>query len=210
MNTAPRGGVSADDVCDAANDLVAHGINPTQVLVRERLGRGSFSVISPLLRQWREKQRACAETQLPESVNEELVRFGKSLWRCAVEAAEHQMLAEHSQWEQEKNLLMLELGDFREAVQLLEQEAEKRNDQVSDIQQQLTQSRVRCEELESQISAIERNYQDKIIDNEQSIENVRSYIAKNMEPLRHENECLKAENKRLAEEVRLLRQGCNR
>ena len=42
MNTTPRGGVSAADVYDAANDLVAHGINPTQVLVRERLGRGSF------------------------------------------------------------------------------------------------------------------------------------------------------------------------
>ena len=153
MDTSPRGGVSATDVYDAANSLVAHGINPTQVLVRERLGRGSFSVISPLLRQWREEQRACAETQLPESVNEELVRFGKGLWRCAVEAAKHQIENEREQWIVEKNNLMEELDGYREVVQQLEGEADQRNAEIIDLKQQLVVAEERCDQLQLQQSS---------------------------------------------------------
>ncbi len=199
MDTSPRGGVSATDVYDAANSLISQGLNPTQVLVRNFLGRGSYSVISPLLRQWRQEQHACAKTQLPEGVNEELVRFGKKLWRCAVETANHQVVTERDQWTVEKNNLIAELEEFREVVQQLEGEADRRNDEIIDLKQQLTQSRVRCGELESQLSATE-----------QKIKNSMNYIAQNMEPLRHESKRLKAENERLAEEVQHLRQGYNR
>ena len=46
-------------IVEAANALVAEGNeNPTNEQVRERMGSGSLSHISPVMREWRESQKA--------------------------------------------------------------------------------------------------------------------------------------------------------
>jgi hypothetical protein len=49
-------GITREDVFEAASIIFAGGKNPTQVLVRSRLGKGSFSTISKYLSEWRQQQ----------------------------------------------------------------------------------------------------------------------------------------------------------
>src|SRR5690606_40605394 len=62
--------ISKQEIIDAAEQLVAEGVNPSMQAVRERLGGGSFATISPVLREWKENREATtvAVLEMPSDV----------------------------------------------------------------------------------------------------------------------------------------------
>ena len=75
----------------AAEELVAEGVDkPTNEQVRERLGGGSLSHISPVMREWRESQMvtAVAIRDMPKEIRTVLERVGAELWRSASQLAD--------------------------------------------------------------------------------------------------------------------------
>ncbi|HIE9814671.1 TPA: DNA-binding protein [Klebsiella pneumoniae] len=94
----------ADTVCrieDAAAALIAAGNpNPTNEQVRQHLGGGSLSHISPVMREFRARQRALASEQtpaLPPELAQLLTGQLALLWQAAVKQAEARALAAREQ-----------------------------------------------------------------------------------------------------------------
>jgi chromosome segregation ATPase len=70
-------------ILEVAEQLLAqHGAIPTVEMVREALGGGSFSTISPVLREWRNQQRVThvVAGDIPPKVREALERATAALW----------------------------------------------------------------------------------------------------------------------------------
>ena len=96
--------LSADTVRrieDAAAALIAAGNpNPTNEQVRAHLGGGSLSHISPVMREFRARQRALASEQtpaLPPALAQLLTGPLTLLWQAAVKQAEAETLAAREQ-----------------------------------------------------------------------------------------------------------------
>ena len=62
--TPGRKGVTAQQVFGAADAILAKGTEPTNNEIQKMLG-GSFSTISPLLRQWRDGKHLHAGLRMP-------------------------------------------------------------------------------------------------------------------------------------------------
>ena len=86
---------------DAAAALIAAGNpNPTNEQVRQHLGGGSLSHISPVMREFRARQRALASEQtpaLPPELAQLLTGQLALLWQAAVKQAEAGTLAAREQ-----------------------------------------------------------------------------------------------------------------
>jgi colicin import membrane protein len=100
-----RKGLTADQVHSAADTLAVGGIEPTNVAIQKILG-GSYSTISPLLRQWRAAKSSVASgTQISEMMVKALEAHAKAAcseadkrWRVQMDAttADAESLEEES------------------------------------------------------------------------------------------------------------------
>ncbi len=77
-------------IIDAANSLVAEGIEePTNALVLERMGKGSLSHVSPVMRQWRESRKAevVAALEMPSALKKAIETSLSHMWMTASKMA---------------------------------------------------------------------------------------------------------------------------
>ncbi len=77
-------------IIDTANSLVAEGIEePTNALVLERMGKGSLSHVSPVMRQWRESRKAevVAALEMPSALKKAIETSLSHMWMTASKMA---------------------------------------------------------------------------------------------------------------------------
>lgn len=89
--------VTREKVFAAADQLYAAGDKPTMVKVKDILGGGSFSTISPLLNDWKESKRQATtvvKAPLPESVSKALAQVADQVWSAAQEESERAIAGE--------------------------------------------------------------------------------------------------------------------
>ena len=79
--------ITKELVIDAAETLITEGVNPTLDAVRNKLGSGSFTTISPLLRDWREARESSKviKVEMPSDITAALDKFGSQLWGVATD-----------------------------------------------------------------------------------------------------------------------------
>lgn len=111
---------------DAAAALIAAGNpNPTNEQVRQHLGGGSLSHISPVMREFRARQRAQASEQVP-ALPSELAQLLTGqlglLWQAAVKQADAATLAAREQADDDIARADQERDDAQAKVALLESE----------------------------------------------------------------------------------------
>lgn len=80
VNMAHAHGLTREEIFNAASEIFATGKNPTQAVVRAKLGKGSFSTISKYLAEWREQQTDVealnqSEEEMPDEARSLLKRF---------------------------------------------------------------------------------------------------------------------------------------
>jgi FtsZ-binding cell division protein ZapB len=129
----PRSGITAKQIIQAAEALVARNVEPTMAAVREELGgTGSFSTIGTVLRTWRteraETTRQLSGTPIPEELQGILsLAFGKA-WAAALAAAEANLAPQREALAKEK--LEVEAGrkECQEVIQTLEGRIESLED----------------------------------------------------------------------------------
>lgn len=80
-----RDGITQAQVFNAADQISADGQQPTVVGIRTKLGTGSYTTITALLRAWKAKATAQDDepTDVPEEVTEALQRAGQIVWKAA-------------------------------------------------------------------------------------------------------------------------------
>lgn len=77
-------------IINAANTLTAEGVeNPTNEQVRERMGGGSLSHISPVMREWRESKKAevVAALEMPAELKKVIESSIGQVWTAASKLA---------------------------------------------------------------------------------------------------------------------------
>ncbi|MDU1953683.1 MAG: DNA-binding protein [Atlantibacter hermannii] len=169
---------------DAAAALIAAGnLNPTNEQVRQHLGGGSLSHISPVMRAFRARQRE-QTAPLPPELAQLLTGQLGLLWQAAVKQAEAEALAAREQADddiaradQERDealanvaALKSELAVLREVVaerDRLLQEVREQVDrltatgehlaaQLQDTKAELKESREDCRQLQAELLALAR------------------------------------------------------
>jgi chromosome segregation ATPase len=124
---------SREKVFAAAQQLEDAGKNPTMDGIRELIG-GSFTTISPLLKEWKLRKVEQAKlAPLPALVSERLQAMGADLWSAAIATANGALAAERERLTE--SLAEME-GERDEAIRL----ADGLTQEVSELRERLTEA----------------------------------------------------------------------
>lgn len=124
----------------AADALAKRGENPTQAAVRRELGGGSFATIGPALQQWREKQeeeQELSDVAVPAHIIERGKQLQAAIWQTAMQEAEQRLAVRHEELEEQARAADSAIQESREAVELLEGEANDHVQRISELEKQL-------------------------------------------------------------------------
>lgn len=168
-------GVSYEDVEAVCENIHAKGGQVTNASVREALGRGSFSVIAPHVKAWKERIKA-SRTDNPFSntvdIPEELQHRGQEmiqyLWELACNQENNDRI---NLLETENAQLRKELEGAKGSFKILWDEYHKEyssyRNQIKDLERQVAEVQIvcdsyrkKCEELELQINYLEQEPTD--------------------------------------------------
>lgn len=120
--------VTPEQVCAAADQIAAEGGKPTLAAVREITG-GSYTTISPALRDWRAKQAASSppatRDPVPEKVADRMADLAAEVWAAAQELASSRLSAEREALEHARTELDAERNEAVELADRLAGEVEE-------------------------------------------------------------------------------------
>src|SRR5262245_720932 len=128
-----RNGITQEQVFEAAASLLANQQTVTVQAVREAIGAGSFTTITPHLRQWREETKVIpTPAPLPPEVEVAANRAAISIWQAAETLMRREI-------ETIKQATQYQINDyqrsFEEAIQeiaRLERESQTHAQQIAD------------------------------------------------------------------------------
>jgi len=140
-----RIGVTAEQITQAAEALVAKNLEPTMAAVREELGgTGSFSTIGAVLRSWRteraETTRQLTGTPVPEELQGILTLALNKAWTAAMAAAEANLAPQREALAKEKLALEANQKEYQGAIQALEGRIESLEDLVKKAEEGLVKA----------------------------------------------------------------------
>jgi len=158
-------------IINAANHLVDQGTeNPTNEQVRQRLGGGSLSHISPVMREWRQARREDihAALQMPDELKQSIqVSLGK-IWSTASEQALANTEQARQQAREEVEEMATELSGALEEITRLEKrlaeseiQAEHQTKQAVTMEQSLAQAKTDQEKLAITNATLSAGQEDK-------------------------------------------------
>ena len=106
--------LSKEEIWAAADELAGEGEVPTLQAVRERLGRGSFGKITPVMAEWRERQlvHQGIETPMPHNLKARGQAHVEQLWTAAMAAANASLQPEREGLRVARSQLAQEQQDF--------------------------------------------------------------------------------------------------
>lgn len=113
--------ITKELVFDLADQLVAQGIDPTNLKIREmNESRGSLSSITPHLKAWREQRSAEAVESLPDMPEERLLAVLRPVWAELARESQAILKAEQATFDRERAQLKAEaesyMGDRKSVV----------------------------------------------------------------------------------------------
>ncbi|MBB1489603.1 DNA-binding protein [Oceanospirillum sediminis] len=182
-------------IINAANHLVAKGNdNPTNEQVRQRLGGGSLSHISPVMREWRQerKEDISAALQMPDELKQAVQIALGQVWSTASDMATAQSEQIRTQAREEVDEISTELSESQAEIARLEKALTERQlsnehqaRQLQTLEQTLTEIRTEKEKTDV-LNATLTTYQD---DYRQQIDTLREELRE----ARSENKALQQE-----------------
>jgi Plasmid replication region DNA-binding N-term len=119
--------ITKQKILQVADAIDAAGINPTIVAVRDALGSGSHSTISPVMKEWRAKKaakNAPIQVTAPQTITDLLCGIGSEVWSAALELANGRLSAEREALEVVRRQLEAERAEAAELADHLSIELE--------------------------------------------------------------------------------------
>lgn len=152
-------------IVSAADDLFAQGSDsPTNEQVRARLGKGSLSHISPVMKEWRESKKAEARAafempvSLSKAVHESIGRLwvtATSLANASFDAYRHEADVAVQGSEQEREEALIEVGRLESLVEDLEKAFDAKSLKVEGLEVRLEQEQSRSTALLAEKASME-------------------------------------------------------
>ena len=199
-----RNGITAEQITQAAEALVARNLEPTMAAVREALGgTGSFSTIGAVLRTWRteraETTRQLTGTPIPEDLQNILtLAFGKT-WPRSTQAAEANLNPQREALAKERQALEAGQKEFEGAIQALEGRIENLEELLKKAEGGLTKAEAARDGNVAQLLELSR-------ENGRLQEQLEAARA-GAQQLQAERDRALAQNEALAREAGALRKG---
>lgn len=114
--------VTFESVSDAAQALIQEGLTPTILLVKERIGGGSFTTVKKHLDSWREAQASnnSDAPPTPASVADKAAEFARTIWSVAHQEAQQAVTRIQAEAKEQIGKLRIELSDTHREIASLE------------------------------------------------------------------------------------------
>jgi regulator of replication initiation timing len=136
--------ITAEQINQAATEIAANGKRPTVALVRAQIGAGSFTTITPFLRDWSESQAppsvsATASEPAPQQLVDCLLSVAPQIWAIAADVANVHLTNERNAIANERIDLQLALSDCNATGDIISADLEKSQKKVLDITAEMSQ-----------------------------------------------------------------------
>ena len=134
--------VTREEIYAAADEIAQQGETPTLEAIRQRVG-GSFTTLSPALREWRERRKRLEQAasrssaELPPALAARLQDFGSGLWSAAAELADKQIQAEREQLATDRQQAEAAQAEVAETADRLARQVENLQDHSADLEEQI-------------------------------------------------------------------------
>ncbi len=174
-------------IINAANYLVAQGNEkPTNEQVRERLGGGSLSHISPVMREWRESRRASINTALdmPEELTQAIQMSIGQIWGVASQLASTKTEEIKAQAQETITEMQTELAEALTEVARLEKELGSQTELAERQFAELSQLREEARDYRSDIQRLTLNsdaMETRLSDYKDQIEELKAELKESRE-----------------------------
>ncbi len=143
--------LTKDDVFKAIQELISENLKPTLANLRDKVG-GSFTTLSPILKQWKESQqnKTQAILEMPEGLNITIKRATAELWKTASDIANEKIAIIQSEAEEQTSTAEEEVGEYKAEVSRLEEGLKQEKTQTNSL-------RVENEKLKNDLIAEKTN-----------------------------------------------------
>jgi hypothetical protein len=130
--------ITQEQVHTAADSIAADGKTATVAAVRAYLGVGSFSTITPILREWTEAQAppiiaASPADPAPQMVVDFLTATAPKIWAVAAQLANEHLAAERKTMETERTELLAALTDSTATGEIIAADLDTAHEQIASL-----------------------------------------------------------------------------
>jgi chromosome segregation ATPase len=160
-----------EKIITTANALTAEGIeNPTNDQVRERMGGGSLSHISPVMREWRESRKAevVAALEIPADLKKVIETSVGQVWTAASKLASATVETVRQEADiaidaatDERDEALTEISNLEERIAELQKALSDKDQIINQIQGELDKERTQSAKLASDNSALTAQVDDR-------------------------------------------------
>lgn len=130
--------ITQEQIYAAADSIAAAGKNATVATVRTYLGTGSYSTITPILREWTEAQAApiisvSPDETAPQQIVDILTATAPQVWATAAQKANEHLVIERSAMDIERTKMMAALTDSIATGEIIAADLETAHEQIADL-----------------------------------------------------------------------------
>ena len=158
-------------IINTANTLVAEGVeSPTNDQVRERMGGGSLSHISPVMREWREgrKSEVAAALEIPSDLKKAIETSLSQVWSAAnklasatVEKVQQEAQVAIDAASSERDEALSEVSRLEERILELQKVVEDKEKAAQVVKNDLEKERGQASKLASESAALTAKVEDR-------------------------------------------------
>ena len=146
--------VTKEQILAAADQIAAAGERPTLEAVRQIVG-GSYTTISPVLNEWKARQKEAAEPlrePAPQAVGERLAEVGADIWAMALGLANSRLATEREAMEKARADMEAAQAETAELADKLSGEVEALQSRLASIEAAELAARTEVDGLRGQLT----------------------------------------------------------
>lgn len=198
--------ISDEQIIKAAEGLQKKGINPSMAKVREVLGSGSFTTISPVLRTWKEskEQRAVVAVDMPESAKQALDNAGLDLWKIITTIATERHLKIQAESEELIKSANIERDESLLEIERLELELTEKNTVLGEAEEKIESLARQYAEANNEVIVLDVKLAEKesVEQDNKALNEIHVQLVKEVSQVR--NEKLELIEKNQSQEIRIV------
>lgn len=150
-------GINKAQVFNAADAISAAGQAPTVASIRTKLGTGSYTTITGMLREWKEQANTQDNNEafdVPEEITQALGRAAEIVWKAAQDHFKHEIATVKKEAEKHTGQAQAQAAEAFEEINRLESFIEKLTDDAAAHETQADLLRTQMEEFRAEKNAL--------------------------------------------------------
>ena len=171
--------ITKESIIETAEQLLASGVTPTQINIREALGGGSFATIGPILKAWKEaakEDQAFADVPVPDAIEDRLDQLKGALWQTAIQEADRRLESERTALAEAHQKAISDSEEAAEAIRILEAEQEDLKNELAQSNAKLRSAQEQLATQKEQMSAAQADFSQQLSQKTAEIESQKATV----------------------------------